>query len=47
MVYDINIDGVSLVKNYRQQFKAVLKRDNFSGLVKELEQMNKDLAGES
>lgn len=47
MVYDINIDGVSLVKNYRQQFKSVLKRENFSGLVKELEQMNKDLAGES
>jgi len=46
MVYDINIDGVSLVKNYRQQFKSVLKRAQFSGLVKELEQMNKDLAGE-
>lgn len=46
MVYDINIDGVSLVKNYRQQFKSVLKREQFSGLVKELEQMNKDLAGE-
>ena len=46
MVYDINIDGVSLVKNYRQQFKSVIKRDQFSGLVKELEQMNKDLAGE-
>ncbi|MDX1701931.1 MAG: ABC transporter substrate-binding protein [Melioribacteraceae bacterium] len=45
MVYDINIDGVSLVKNYREQFKSVLKRDRFSGLVKELEQMNKDLAG--
>ena len=47
MVYDINIDGVSLVKNYRQQFKSVLKRDRFPGLVRELEQMNKDLAGGS
>jgi len=46
-VYDINIDGVSLVKNYRQQFKSVLKRGKFAGLVKELEQINKDLAGES
>lgn len=47
MVYDINIDGVSLIKNYRQQFKSVLKRDKFSGLVKELEKMNKELAGET
>jgi len=47
MVYDINIDGVSLIKNYRQQFKSVLKRDKFPGLVKELEKMNKELAGET
>ncbi len=46
MVFDINIDGVSLIKNYRQQFKSVLKRDGFPGLVKEVEQMNKKLAGE-
>jgi len=46
MVYDINIDGVSLIKNYRQQFKSVLKRDKFPGLVKELERMNQELAGE-
>ncbi len=38
MVYDINIEGVSLVRNYQEQFKAILRKDNYEGLVKVLEE---------
>ncbi len=38
MVYDINIEGVSLVKNYQEQFKAIIRKDNYQGLVKVMEE---------
>ncbi len=38
MVYDINIEGVSLVRNYQEQFKAILRKDNYQGLIKILEE---------
>jgi phospholipid transport system substrate-binding protein len=41
MIYDINTEGVGLVKNYRQQFKSILKKDKFEGLVKVLEEKNR------
>lgn len=41
LVYDINIEGVSLVKNYMQQFKSILRKDRFEGLIKVLEEKNK------
>lgn len=40
MVYDINIEGVSLVRNYMEQFRSILRRDSFDGLVKLLEEKN-------
>ncbi len=40
MVYDINIEGVSLVRNYMEQFKSILRNDKFDGLVKLLEEKN-------
>ncbi len=40
MVYDINIEGVSLVRNYMEQFQSILRRDKFDGLVKLLEEKN-------
>ena len=40
MVYDINIEGVSLVRNYQEQFKAILRQDKYEGLVKVLEEKN-------
>jgi phospholipid transport system substrate-binding protein len=43
MVYDINIEGVSLVRNYMEQFKSILRRDKFDGLVKLLEEKNSSL----
>ncbi len=40
MVYDVNIEGVSLVKNYQQQFKSILRKEKFAGLVKVLKEKN-------
>ena len=40
MVYDINIEGVSLVRNYMEQFRSILRTDNFQGLVKIIEEKN-------
>lgn len=47
MVYDINIEGVSLIRNYRQQFKSIIKKDKFEGLVKVLEEKNRSFLDES
>lgn len=41
MVYDINIEGVSLIRNYHEQFKSILRKDKYEGLVKVLEEKNK------
>ncbi len=41
MVYDINIEGVSLVRNYQEQFKSILRKKKFEGLVKVLEEKNR------
>ncbi len=40
MVYDINIEGVSLVRNYAQQFRSILRTKTFDGLVKIIEAKN-------
>lgn len=40
MVYDINIEGVSLVRNYMSQFRSILRTDSFDGLVKIIEKKN-------
>lgn len=45
-VYDINIEGVSLVRNFREQFKSILRKDQFDGLVKVLEEKNASFAEE-
>lgn len=35
-VYDIVIEGVSLVSNYRSQFNKIIRKDSYSELVKKL-----------
>lgn len=40
-VYDVVIDGVSLVKNYRQQFSAIIEREKFAGLIVKMEEQIK------
>ncbi len=39
-VYDLNIEGVSFLRNYRDQFKSILRKNKFAGLVKVLEEKN-------
>lgn len=43
-VYDINIEGVSLVRNYQEQFKSILRKDKYAGLIKVLNDKNKAFA---
>jgi phospholipid transport system substrate-binding protein len=37
-VYDVIIEGVSLVRNYRSQFQSILKKEKYAGLVKRLDE---------
>lgn len=38
MVYDVEVEGVSLVNNYRTQFASILEKENFAGLIAKLEE---------
>jgi phospholipid transport system substrate-binding protein len=44
MVYDINIEGVSLVRNYMEQFRTILRKGQYDGLIKSIEDKNKSFA---
>lgn len=37
MAYDVVVEGVSLVRNYMEQFKEILQKDGYSGLVHQIE----------
>jgi len=37
-VYDVKVEGVSLVKNYRSQFKEILSKDSPDQLIEQLKQ---------
>ncbi len=47
MVYDINIEGVSLVRNYMEQFRTILRKEQYEGLIKIIEDKNKTFAEEN
>ena len=36
LVYDVVIDGISLVSNYRSQFNRIIQRESFAELVKKM-----------
>ncbi|MBU4260305.1 MAG: ABC transporter substrate-binding protein [Proteobacteria bacterium] len=38
LIYDIIIEGVSLVQNYRQQFDRIIKNEGYDGLVRRMEE---------
>ncbi|MDP2758564.1 MAG: ABC transporter substrate-binding protein, partial [Desulfurivibrionaceae bacterium] len=38
MVYDVEVEGVSLVNNYRTQFASILDKENFAGLLARIEE---------
>ena len=35
-VFDVVIEGVSMVKNYRDQFDAIIAKSSYEGLIKEI-----------
>jgi len=43
MVYDVVIEGVSLVSNYRSQFNKIIMSDGYSALVKKLQTKSNEL----
>jgi phospholipid transport system substrate-binding protein len=45
LVYDVRIEGVSLVENYREQFNDVIVSSSFGNLVKKMEARLHDATG--
>lgn len=43
MMYDVNVDGISLVTNYRSSFAAEIKRDGLDALIARLAERNQEL----
>jgi phospholipid transport system substrate-binding protein len=43
MVYDVVIEGVSLVSNYRSQFNKIITANGYNALVKKLQSKNEEL----
>lgn len=39
-VYDVMIEGVSLVRNYRTEFARIINQEQFQGLIKRLQEKN-------
>ncbi|TAJ25553.1 MAG: ABC transporter substrate-binding protein [Nitrospirae bacterium] len=42
-VYDVVVDGVSLVKNYRGQFERIIKTESYAALVEKLRKKSSDI----
>lgn len=38
LVYDVVIDGISIVKNYRTQFSQIIRDNTYAGLVEKMKQ---------
>jgi phospholipid transport system substrate-binding protein len=45
-VYDVKIEGISLVENYRNTFNAEIQRTGVDGLIKALSDKNKSLGAQ-
>jgi len=43
-IYDVVIEGVSLVQNYRSQFNSIIMKEHYAGLVKRLDEKLKNPA---
>lgn len=43
MVYDIIVEGVSLIRNYMEQFKEILRKGGYASLLQQLEDKVKEL----
>jgi phospholipid transport system substrate-binding protein len=43
LVYDVIIEGVSLISNYRSSYQEIVKRDGFDGLLAQMEEKIREL----
>lgn len=46
-IYDLDIEGISLVKNYQNQFAAIIRRSSYEELVQKLQALVQKGSGES
>jgi phospholipid transport system substrate-binding protein len=44
LVYDVNIEGVSLISNYRTSYQEIVMKEGFSGLLAKMEEKVRELA---
>ena len=47
MVYDVNIEGVSLVSNYRTQFNKIIQTSSYNDLVQKMKTKQDELSSEA
>jgi phospholipid transport system substrate-binding protein len=43
LVYDVVIENVSMVRNYRTQFSRIINKSSYEGLVQAIERKLKEL----
>ena len=46
MIYDINVEGVSLVSNYRTQFNKIIQTNGYSALVEKMKNKQTQFVGQ-
>ena len=47
MTYDVVVEGVSLIRNYLEQFRDILRNDGYTGLVKQVQDKISELEKEN
>jgi phospholipid transport system substrate-binding protein len=45
-VYDVIIEGVSLISNYRSSYQEIVRKDGFNGLLAQMEEKIRELKSE-
>lgn len=46
-VYDVEIEGVSLVSNYRSQFRRIIRKESYAELLKRMKAKQEDLRNDN
>ena len=46
MIYDVSVEGISLVSNYRTQFNKIIQTNGYNGLVEKMRTKQTEFAGE-
>ena len=46
-IYDLNVLGLWLVENYRVQFSQIVRSKGVNGLIKEIDEKNRELMSKS